>query len=94
MAANPLLGRTWLAFTGDTPEEVARRRFLERFGYPPAEAHRCYGLLYVGPVDGRRPQAEPEARPASLLRRAEAAAKPLTPERARQLALALEVGDV
>lgn len=40
-------------------------------------------------------QAEPEARPAGagLLRRAEAAARPLTPERARQLVLTLEVSN-
>ncbi|MFN3763255.1 MAG: hypothetical protein ACK4WK_08665 [Anaerolineae bacterium] len=82
----PLPG-TWLAFTPDTPEDVARRRFLEKYGYPPLEAHRRNGLLLVGPVDGRGPD---DRRPASLLWRAEAAQRPLSPERARQLVLDLE----
>ncbi|MCX7856268.1 MAG: hypothetical protein N2556_09945 [Anaerolineae bacterium] len=86
--SNSLLNRYWLAFTDDTPEEVARKRFLERFGYPPQEAHRRHGLLYLGPIDGNGRGPQENHRPASLLRRVEAAARPLTPERARQLAMA------
>lgn len=49
--SNPLRNRSWLAFSDDTPEDAARRRFLERFGYPPAEIHRHKGLLWLGPVE-------------------------------------------
>ena len=42
----------WLAFTLDTPEAQAVRRFQEKQGHAPAQVVRSKGLLLVGPVDG------------------------------------------
>lgn len=50
----------YLCFSPDTPEETARRRFLERFGYPPAEIHRHKGLLWLGPITTQTLQAKEE----------------------------------
>ncbi len=49
-----VLAGYWLAFDFDTPVEVARRRFTERYGREPAEAVRAGALLLVGPIPGRR----------------------------------------
>jgi len=46
----------WLAFDPETPREVARRRFVERYGREPAEVLRAGTLLLVGPVPGRQEQ--------------------------------------
>ncbi|MCX7855556.1 MAG: hypothetical protein N2556_06240, partial [Anaerolineae bacterium] len=74
-ASGPMLNRPYLAFSLDTPEEMARRRFQEKYGFEPPEIHRHKGLLWLGPIDGNgrgpQAQAQPE-RPAGLLRRAEA----------------------
>jgi len=44
----------WLAFSPDTPAEVARQRFYERYGAEPAEVLRAGALLLVGPLPGRQ----------------------------------------
>jgi hypothetical protein len=87
MQNNGRLPGYWLCFSPDTPQEKAAARFLEKYGYPPREIILQRGLLWVGPV------GEPETQPASpsVIRRAEAAQRPLSPARALQLALQLEV---
>lgn len=40
----------WLAFTTNTSEEAARRRFRARCGHEPARMLHSLGLLLVGPV--------------------------------------------
>jgi hypothetical protein len=87
MQNNGRLPGYWLCFSPDTPQEKAAARFREKYGYPPREIILQRGLLWVGPV------GEPEPRPASVIRRAEAAQRPLSPARALQLALQLEVTD-
>ena len=42
----------WLAFDPRTPPEVARRRFVERYGREPTEVLRAGALLLVGPIPG------------------------------------------
>ena len=44
----------WLAFDPRTPPEVARRRFVERYGHEPAEVLKAGALLLAGPVPGRQ----------------------------------------
>lgn len=44
----------WLAFDCDTPPEVARKRFRERYGCEPAEVLRAGAVLLVGPLPGRQ----------------------------------------
>ncbi len=82
---------TWLGFSGDTPEERARDRFRQKYGREPERVVWWGRWLYAGPVgenghNGHNPAT-------SLLRRVEASAKAMTPERARQLILQLEVND-
>lgn len=83
----------WLAFSLDTDEAAAVRRFQEKHGYPPAWVVRGKGLLLVGPVagDGQYPTRNVGA--VSLLQRVETEARPMTVERARQLALESSDGD-
>jgi hypothetical protein len=85
MQDNGRLPGYWLCFSPDTPQEKAAARFREKYGCPPREIILQRGLLWVGPV------GEPETRPASVIRRAEAAQRPLPPARALQLALQMEV---
>jgi hypothetical protein len=91
MQNNGRLSGYWLCFSPDTPQEKAAARFREKYGYPPREVILQRGLLWVGPVGEERPAQGPEPRPASVIRRAEAAQRPLSPARALQLALQLEV---
>jgi len=44
----------WLAFDPRTPPEVARRRFVERYGQEPTEVLMAGALLLAGPVPGRQ----------------------------------------
>ena len=90
MQDNSRLSGYWLCFSPDTPQEKAAARFREKYGYPPREIVLQRGLLWVGPVGEERPAQglEPQA---SVIRRAEAAQRPLSPARALQLALQLEV---
>ena len=48
-----VVGRYWLAFSPDTPPDVARRRFVERYGAEPREVLAAGALLLVGPLPGR-----------------------------------------
>ncbi len=41
---------TWLAFSPDTPEDQARKRFVERSGRQPERTMLHKGLLLVGPL--------------------------------------------
>jgi len=50
----PRLLGWWLAFAPETPPEVARRRFVERYGREPTEVLKAGALLLVGPVPGRQ----------------------------------------
>ncbi len=74
----------WQGYTPDTTETQARRWFEHKYGYPPAQILRSAGAVLAGPI-GRNGH-----RAASLLRQIEAAQRPMTPERARQLALLFE----
>ena len=91
MQNNSRLSSYWLCFSPDTPQEKAAARFQEKYGYPPREIILQRGLLWVGPVGEERPAQGPGPQPASVIRRAEAAQRPLSPARALQLALQLEV---
>ena len=104
MQNNGRLPGYWLCFSPDTPQEKAAARFREKYGYPPREIILQRGLLWVGPVGEERPAGSDVVqnecaklahsfgeRPASVIRRAEAAQRPLSPARALQLALQLEV---
>ena len=53
----PRVAGFWLAFDPDTPPDVARRRFVERYGHEPAEVLWAGALLLVGPIPGRPEQA-------------------------------------
>jgi hypothetical protein len=86
---------------GGEPVDAAAR-FEAKYGYAPAEVRRMGGGWLAGPIlEGDRGRGIPETaqnaagRPcearSGLLRRAEAAQRPIPPERARQLALSLEV---
>lgn len=50
---------TWLAFTEDTTDLIARLLFEKRFGCAPAEVQRSPGLVLAGPCP-EAPQVEPE----------------------------------
>ncbi|MEA3397703.1 MAG: hypothetical protein U9R05_09610 [Chloroflexota bacterium] len=53
------IGSTWLAFSPDTPEDQARRRFVERTGRQPERTVLHKGLLLVGPLStGTEPVQE------------------------------------
>ena len=56
--------------------------FKARYGHAPAEVIRTGGAILAGPIGGNSTP--------SLLARVEAARRPMTAERARQLALELE----
>ena len=47
------LAGVWLAFTPNTTEEAARRRFQTRYGHEPERLLRRLGLLLAGPVTER-----------------------------------------
>jgi hypothetical protein len=49
----PRVAGWWLAFDPDTPAEVARWRFVERYGEEPAQLLRAGALLLVGPIEGQ-----------------------------------------
>ena len=89
MQNNGRLSGYWLCFSPDTPQEKAAARFREKYGYPPREVIPQRGLLWVGPVGEQGPEPRPAS--PSVIRRAEAAQRPLSPARALQLALQLEV---
>ncbi len=48
---------TWLGFTLNTPEDKARARFVEKYGYPPAGVERD-SILSVGPVQKKNEEEE------------------------------------
>lgn len=52
----PDLSLPHMCFSLDTPVEVARRTFAERYGVAPAYEHVESRMLWVGPV----PQTGPE----------------------------------
>ena len=89
---NGRLRGTWQGYTPDTTDDQARRWFERKYGYPPAQVLRNAGAVLAGPI------GDNGHRRSSLLRRVEAAQRPMTPERARerlaeagQLTLDLEV---
>ena len=47
----PENNRPYLVLTGDTPEEKARARFIERFGKPPENVWTFGGYVWAGPIE-------------------------------------------
>jgi hypothetical protein len=67
---NSLLQGEWLAFSGDTDEETARNRFVERFEYEPEQVISVVKgrnvTVYVGPIVAqgvRKTMIKPKPKP-------------------------------
>lgn len=43
--------RPYLVFTGDTPPEKAKTRFVERFGKQPENIWTFGGYVWAGPIE-------------------------------------------
>ena len=43
--------RTGMGFSADTPDEKARARFEQVYGYPPAQVIRSGGCVWAGPIE-------------------------------------------
>lgn len=52
----PPYGASFLAFSGNTPQDEAVARYQDRYGQPPANIIKWHGGLYLGPVPTKTEQ--------------------------------------